>query len=143
MKVDENELREGYKNMSDDELADVVRSSELTEIAQNCLNDELQKRGRDNLDDVIYELNKRDRKEEEIRQDKLAKGKNAINKFCRPFYTSGVFFLIIAVLLMLVPAQSKGAQLWQLSLFLGFTLIIFGKLIAVKRLVILHLVMKK
>jgi hypothetical protein len=137
MNVEEKDLRERYANLSEYELADILRSADLTETAKKCLNDELRSRGLSNLDAEVNELNKIDEDLEKNLNEKIIKQKDSIKRFNKPFYISGTVFLLIGLALYLyselnlsitgsgISGAKKEERLGTMSIALGCVLLIF------------------
>ncbi len=102
MEVNESDLIERYSNMSNHELAEIVRSGELTELAKKCLESELKKRDMSNLETEIQELHAADQIHEDQIQEKLNNINQSVYVATKPYYIIGLIFLIIGVVLFVV-----------------------------------------
>ncbi|MET0075784.1 MAG: hypothetical protein ABW130_16150 [Candidatus Thiodiazotropha lotti] len=142
MIVEEKELRERYASLSDDELADIARSADLTDMAKRCLKYEMDDRGLENIDTKIAELDEIDKQLDKHRQKKIHEGKETINKFSKPFYISGTVFCIIGVALYIL-GSSKEEQLGLGAIGLGAFFVFFAIIKSISRLAILKLIFRK
>jgi hypothetical protein len=142
MIVEEKELRERYASLSDDELADIARSADLTDMAKRCLKYEIDERGLENIDTKIAELDEIDKQLDKHRHKKIHEGKVSINKFSKPFYISGSFFFIIGIALYIL-GSSKEEQLGLGAMGLGGFFVFFAMIKSISRLAMLKLIFRK
>jgi hypothetical protein len=99
MKVSENDLIERYESMTNHELAEIVRSSELTDLAMSCIERVLERRGISDLRSEIDELNMIDQENTDLIKEDLEKKEKSLKSTSKPLYVIGLIFLIVGVLI--------------------------------------------
>ncbi len=142
MIVEEKDLRERYESLSDDELADLSRSVGLTDLAKKCLKSEIDRRGLEDLETRIEELDEVDKQLQDHRDKKINEGKESVQKFSKPFYVSGTVFFLVGFALYIL-GSTKEEDLGVVAMALGGFLILFAIIKSASRLAILKLIFRK
>lgn len=104
----EKNIKERYATLSEHELANIVRTADLTEIAQACLENELEKRGLNDLKSQIKELNRIDEVLVENSSRKTEERKKPI-LYMRKILMSFGFLIFFIGIVMYVSSESNNS----------------------------------